>query len=168
MPQKAIDLFFKVKKPDQIIHKLYFNACGLLGNNEGLILGKKVLEQMPIEYHQSNDVLIRVFDMFVKCNDLSSAESLFPRLQSNVITYGSLMKMCNLNGAPEKTIELFNQMKTKKVDSNDIILVLLINACAQISHISLCEWVISHLSSSASDSLYIQHSLIDMWVSESN
>ena len=117
-----------------MIYTVYFNACTRLGNDRALILGKNVFEQLPIEYHQSNDVMVSIFDMSIKCNDLESAEFLFPRL--------------------------------KKVSF--LMILLLINACAKIGDVSMCQWVISYLSPSAFDNFRIQCSLIDMWVNESN
>ena len=167
VPKKAIDLFFTIQNPSDVTYTIYFNACARLGNNEALDLGKKVFQQLPIKYHQSNDVLISVFDMFFKCNDVESAESLFIRLKRSVISYGSLMKMYNNNDQPEKTLALFKQMKRENVDSNEIIFAWLISACTQIGDISMCEWVISQLSPSALNNFQIQSALVNMWVSKS-
>ena len=167
MPKKAIDLFFQIAKPNEVIYTTYFHACARLGNDEALVLGEKVFRQLPIEYHRSNDVLFSIFDMFIKCNDMKSAESLLPRLKPSVVSYGLLMKMYNVNDQPEKTFALFKQMKRENIDPDDIILVLLINACAQISNISMCRWVVSQISSSVLVNPWIQSALIDMWVSES-
>ena len=167
MPRKAIDLFFKISKPDEVIYTTFFNACARLGNDEALILGKQVFQQLPIEYHRSNDVLIPIFDMFVKCNDMESAESLFLRLKRSVVSYGSLMKMYNINDQPEKTFALFEQMKKENINPDDIIFTLLINACAHVAHTSMCQWVVSQIPLSLLDNYWIQCALIDMWVSES-
>lgn len=42
MPKKAIDLFFKIPKVDEVIYTTYFTACAQLGTDEGLVLGKQV------------------------------------------------------------------------------------------------------------------------------
>ena len=166
MPKKAIDLFFQIPNPDEVIYTAYFTACAKLGNNEALVLGKKVFQQLPNKYRQLNDVLISVFDMFIKCNDIESAESLFPRLKKSVTSYGSLMKMYNINDQPEKTFALYEKMKKENIDANDVIFILLINACTQIGNRSICEWIISQIPPNVLNNSLIQSSLIDMWVSE--
>ena len=78
--QQAIDLFFTVDKPDSVAYFLFFNACAQLANNTALVLGKRVFLTMPKQY-QGNKTTYAVLDMFIRCDDLDSAENLFRQLK---------------------------------------------------------------------------------------
>jgi pentatricopeptide repeat protein len=147
---------------------LFFNACAQLRNEEALKLGKQVLSQFFNEFNQKNVksmALYGALNMFIKCDDIKSAEILFTKLNKNVVCYGSLMKMYNDKNEPEKTLNLFEQMKQTKIEPNQIIFVLIINACAKIGDLSKCESVLLQVSNSCLNDIRIQNSLIDMWVS---
>ena len=105
--------------------------------------------------------------MFLKCDDIQNAELLFTRLNRNVISYGTLMNGYNDQGEPEKTLELFERMKEEKIEPNEIIFQLLIDACSQIGDLSLCENILSQMPQSLFSNHLIQGGLIDMWVSGS-
>ncbi len=70
--------------------RIFFNARAQLKTENALTLGKKVFDQLVIDSNQSNDILHMVLHMFIKCDDLKSAESLFDRLDRNIISYGSM------------------------------------------------------------------------------
>ena len=46
MPEKAIELFWQVRYPDEVIIILLFNACAQLANDEALDLVKKVATKL--------------------------------------------------------------------------------------------------------------------------
>ena len=75
------------------------------------------------------------------------------------------MIMSNMNDEPEKTLTLFDQMKEEKINPDEIIFTLLLGACSQIGDLSLCQSIVEQIPEGLSDSLRIQNSLIDMWVS---
>ena len=52
MPQRAIDLFFEIDKPNEFIFTIFFNACAQLRTKNALTMGKKVFAQLPIEYQE--------------------------------------------------------------------------------------------------------------------
>jgi pentatricopeptide repeat protein len=165
MPQKAIDLFFQIKNPDRVCFSIFFNACAQLATSESLTLGKQVLSRLPEEYRESTDILYSLSNMFIKCNDLDNAESLFNRLNRDVKCYGSLMKFYQTRNEPEKILNLFQQMKKEEIQANEMIYVLLIDACSAIGHLSLSKSIISQIPKSLLNNLWIKNSSIDMWVS---
>ncbi|CAF1176726.1 unnamed protein product [Didymodactylos carnosus] len=165
-PQEAIDLFFKMDKPDEVNLIVFFSACAQLGNEKALNLGKQVFSRLSTEFHENNvneKVLHGVLNMFIKCSDIENAEKLFARLNGNVITYGSMMTIYNSRNEPDKTLALFEQMKRKKIEVNDIIWVLVINALSELSDLSVCESVISEMAETFLINIQIQNALIDMW-----
>lgn len=164
MPQKAIDLFLKISKPKDVILSIFFEACAQLRSVEALDSGKKVFTQLSSESLLTRRVLESILNMFTKCGDERSAESLFDRLERNVFSYGSLMKMFNMKNEPEKTYALFEQMKKEKINPDEIIFTLLIDACSQIGDIGLCQAVLSQMPEKFSRDPWIPNGLIDMWV----
>jgi pentatricopeptide repeat protein len=165
MPQKAIDLFFQISKPNEFIFSIFFKACGQLGNIEGLTLGKRIHSQLPIEYRRSSRVLESILNMFTKFDDQKSAESLFAQLDRNIFCYGSMMKMYNVQREFEKTFVLFKQMKNEKIEPDEIIFTLLIDACSQAGDFDLCRSTIRQIPSKSLIDPWIQNALVDMWVS---
>ena len=165
MPQKAIDLFLQIDKPDEIITARFFNACAKLKDQKTLILAQKIFSQLPLQFRQSRLLLHSIFNMFCRCNDISNAELIFDQIDRNVITYGSLMKTSNDQGQSEKTLELFERMKQENIEGDPIIFVLVINACANIRFLSLCQSIVEQIPHSLMNNRWIQTALVDMWVS---
>jgi len=165
MPQKAIDLFFQIKNPNRICYSILFNACAQLSTSQSLRLGKEIFSRLPKEYQESDDILYSLSNMFIKCNDLNNAESIFNRLNRNVISYGSLMKLYQTRNEPEKILNLFERMKKEKIQAHEMVYALLIDACSTIGDLSLAKSIILQIPKSFLNSRWIQNSSIDMWVS---
>jgi pentatricopeptide repeat protein len=162
MPQKAIDLFYQIDKPDEITTTIFFNACTELKDMKALILAQKIFSQLP---RQSHHLLQSIFNMFCRCNDISNAEIIFNQIDRDVIAYGSLMKAYNDQNQSEKTLKLYERMKQENIEGNSIIFVLVINACANIHFLSLCQSIVKQIPYNLINDRWIQTSLVDMWVS---
>ena len=162
MSQRVIELFEEVGNADVMIYTIFFNACAQLANDEALALGRKVFSGLPSKFRQSTKILSAIFNLYVQCGDVQSAEDLFVRLDRDVVSYGSLMKMFNSDSQPEKTLALFEQMKEeRKIAPNEIIFTLLLDACSQIGDLSFAERIISQIPSR---SAFIDVSMINLWV----
>ena len=127
--------FFKIDKPNEINHIVFFNACGQAGNSKSLNIGKQVFYQL---LNKSNGkflnekILQAIFHMFIKCSDINNAENLFSKLYRNQITFGLMMTMYNKQNQPNKTLILFEQMKKENIQANEQIFVLILNAFFQL------------------------------------
>ncbi|CAF4287750.1 unnamed protein product, partial [Adineta steineri] len=134
---KAIEIFFKIENPDEINYVLLLNACSRIGTEETLNIVKKILLNLPNSYQNNKNILTTAFDAFIKCNDLSNAEKIFPKIKRTVISYGNLMKFYNKNNQEEKTLTLYKQMIIdNNIQLDPIIYVHLINAAAHIGILS--------------------------------
>ena len=102
--------------------------------------------------------------MLIKCDDENNAEILFNRLNRNVICYGSMMKFYNMKDKPEKSLNLFKQMKQEKIEPDEIIFILLIDALSKIGDYSLSKNILSQMPQGFFLNSHIQVGLIDMWV----
>ena len=140
---------------------VFFNACAKLGNEKALSLGKKVFNELEIN---SYDVLPMVLNMFIKCDDLKSAECLFNRMHCNIICYGAMMKFYNMKDQPEKTLELFRRMQEENLTPDEICYVLLLDALSKIGDLSLAQLFVDKMPKCFSKDSWIQVGLIDLWV----
>ncbi|CAF1431394.1 unnamed protein product [Rotaria sp. Silwood1] len=162
--ERAIELFFQIKNPCNVILRIFFNACAQLKNEKALNLGKKVFNQLDINSNQTNvDILHMVLNMFIKCDDLKCAESLFNRINRNVISYGSMMKFYNIKDKPEKTLELFQRMKQEYLNPDEICYVLLIDALSKIGDLELSQSFVNDIPKIFLKNSWIQVGLIDLW-----
>ena len=165
MSKKAIDLFFEISKPNEFIFSIAFKGCAQLGSVEGLTLGKRILSGISVEHRENPRVFQSILNMFTKCNDHKSAESFFARVKRDAVCYASMMKMYNVNEEPEKTLSLFERMKNEKIEPDEIIFTLVIDACSQLGDLELCKLKICQMPSEIYRDSWIQNGLIDMWVS---
>jgi pentatricopeptide repeat protein len=165
MAQKAIDLFKEIKNPDDVIFILLFNACAQLGTSEELNLIKKVSSKIPESFYLNSLLSTSQLDAFIKCGDSSSAEILFSKMEKNVINYGNLMSGFNKEDHPEKTLNLFDQMKISGIEANSIIYLCVIKALSKIGDYDLSQSLIEQIPDSLLSNDQIQVALINMWVS---
>lgn len=164
--QKAFDLFFKISHPTSISYTLFFHTCAQLADETTLKAAKEIFLKLSSRNDFRNldeKILNSALTMFVKCHDIESAEALFSQLKRDVVAFGLLMKMYNSRNQMENTFALFKQMKSEKVLPNNQIYVLLINACARLGDLSVCESIIDKIPQQSFDDLWILNSLIDMW-----
>ncbi|CAF3329197.1 unnamed protein product [Rotaria socialis] len=161
--QRAIDLFFQIKKPSKAILRIFFNACAQLQTENALTVGKNVFDQLAIDSNESKDVLNMALNIFIKCGDLKSAECLFNRIDRTIICYGSMMKLYNIKDQPEKTLELFQRMKQETLIPDEICYVLLIDALSKIGDLSLGQSFLCGMPKHFLSNSWIQVALIDIW-----
>ncbi|CAF0925904.1 unnamed protein product [Adineta steineri] len=161
---KAIEIFFKIENPDEINYVLLLNACSRIGTEETLNIVKKILLNLPNSYQNNKNILTTAFDAFIKCNDLSNAEKIFPKIKRTVISYGNLMKFYNKNNQEEKTLNLYKQMIIDdNIQLDPIIYVHFINAAAHIGILSISNSIYKQIPKCFLQNIFIKNALIDMW-----
>ncbi|CAF1455475.1 unnamed protein product [Rotaria sordida] len=127
---KAIDVFNKIKNPDEINVNLLFNACAQLGTNEALTLVNNVSSQMPKSSYSNTRLLTSLLDVWMKCGDVTNAELLYNKSTKKTLSmYGAMMKGYMDNNMINKSIDLFHEIK----DPDEVIIILLFNDCAQLA-----------------------------------
>ncbi|CAM4958738.1 unnamed protein product [Rotaria socialis] len=129
MPNKAIELFHQIKKPDEIIIIFLCNAGAKLESTEALHLIKEALSQIPKSFFSNVRLVASALDALMKCGDILHAQSLFNKSKNKSLSmYGAMMKGYVKHNRPHEAIALFNQIK----DPDEVIILLLFNAYAQI------------------------------------
>jgi pentatricopeptide repeat protein len=164
MAQKAIELFSKITNPNEILLCLLLNSCAQVGTTDALNFGRKVWSQMSLANHKNVYILNAAFDMFIKCGDISSAESLFAKMKRIVIDYGQMMKCFNAHSMPMKTLNLYEKMRSEGIEADSITFLLLVDACAQIGLESRCRSIVKQIPHVILTDVQLQTALIHMWV----
>ena len=85
--------------------------------------------------------------------------------RSNAVHILAYFKFLNYYISYSKILNLFQRMKKEKIQANEMIYALLIDACSTIGDLSLSKSIISQIPKSLLNNLWIQNSSIDMWVS---
>ncbi|CAF4242007.1 unnamed protein product, partial [Adineta steineri] len=162
-PNKAIDLFNKIKKPDGFILSILFNICAQLGTNEALDLVKKVSQEMPKSFYSNPYILSSLLDALIKCEDVKNAELLFDKCTNKVLPmYGAMMNAYNKEDKPLKALNLYNQMKIDGLETNSIIYLIIMKTLSKIGDDLICESIVKDIP----DVLFnnqMENALIDMW-----
>jgi pentatricopeptide repeat protein len=166
MPQKAINLFAHIDRPDEIAATVLFNACAQLKTAQALALGQTVYSRLPVPSRQSHLLQQAFFNILCRCHDIANAENLFERMKRDVVAYGSLMKAYNDQDQCQKTLVLWKRMKCEKIETNAFIYVLVVNACANIRFLSLCHTIARQIPHGWMSDPWIQTSLVEMWASD--
>ncbi|CAF1654505.1 unnamed protein product, partial [Adineta ricciae] len=113
MPEKAIDLFKQITRLDAVLVTLLFKACAQTPSKESLNFVKNIWK-----------------NALMKHSDVKSAENVFHQRSNKTLSmYGAMMKGYIDNEVPQKAIDLFRQVD----NPNEILILLLFNACAQLT-----------------------------------
>lgn len=166
MADRAVQLFetMSIEANDIILMGL-FNACAQLGERHGLVVGKKTFAKMNRRYRDNVNVLTSALDMFIKCNDIASAEAVFHEIPlKTVIKYGAMMKGFNKSNQPMKNFNLFERMKRESITPNEVIFLLLLDSCSQLGLLSRSRMIVQQIPSSSLILAKVQTALINMWV----
>ncbi|CAF1102314.1 unnamed protein product [Rotaria magnacalcarata] len=132
MPQRAIDLFSTIEKPDKIIFTVLFNACSQIQTKNAFDFRKKVFNQLPIECRHSTDLLYSVLNMFIKRDDLDDGECVFNRINRfNFLWIDDEILQFNaygINGMGLESVQLFHKVPATMLDN--CIYVCTLNTCS--------------------------------------
>ncbi|CAF0731778.1 unnamed protein product [Adineta steineri] len=162
---KVLDLFEQMPlKPDHIIGVLVFNASAQLLHDRAKQIGRQLLYQVPKHFHSDTVVLTSVIDMLMKFNDVTTAEHYFKMIKKkDVVAYSVLMNGYNINNEPLKCLQLLDEIKQHNLIPDEVVWIILIGACAQLSIRSKCQLIFDQIPSHLINKKYIQNSLIHMW-----
>ena len=103
MPAKAIDLFTRVDKPNDVILNLVLNACAQLRTDDALKLVREVASKMSTSSYSNVFVVNSLLDALMKCGDVLNARSLFDAsTKKDVSMYGAMMKGNSVSHHPNE------------------------------------------------------------------
>ncbi|CAF4979417.1 unnamed protein product, partial [Rotaria sp. Silwood1] len=156
--------FNKIQTPDEVIVTLLFNACAQLETTEALNLVKKISKEIPKSFQSDLFLLTSLLDAFMKCGDVTSAQSLFNTSKTKSLEmYSAMMKGYIKNNMAGKAIDIFNQIR----NPNETITNLLFNACAELGTndaLNIVKKISKEMPKSFESNIFLRTSLLDAFM----
>lgn len=154
-------------QPNEFLCPLIFRACTNLVDERSKKFGRQVFEEMPDKYRNDTVVINAALYMFVAFGDLQKAKELFASMKvRNVISYGAMIKACQMNNDPRQTLDLFWQMKRDRIELNAVTCVQVIKACSEIGMIEYSRSIASQIPPEYLTNPILQNALVNMWASD--
>ncbi|CAF0915089.1 unnamed protein product [Adineta ricciae] len=157
--EKALQLFDEHKEKDLLKISKYhltqalISSVGIRDLNRALAID----QMLPLKLKKDGYIVASLIQVAMICGNIDLAESFFHRAKKkDPAIYGSMMKGYIRNGLPEKAIEIFKQIE----NPNEINLILLFNACAQVQSSSALEFV-KHVASQMSLTCHSNEKLVN-------
>ncbi|XP_043703407.1 pentatricopeptide repeat-containing protein At4g21065-like [Telopea speciosissima] len=123
---------------------------------------RKVFEEMPVKNVVSWNSMI---SSLARCGDVSSAKNLFEEMpEKNLVSWTSVISGYAQNGYFRETLAMFEEMGAAGLKPNDITLVSVLSACANLGALGLGKRVHSLLEDNGYLlDLFVGSALIDMY-----
>ncbi|KAL5228136.1 hypothetical protein ABZP36_016401 [Zizania latifolia] len=164
--KEALRLFDRMlsegARPNAITIATVFSICAKTGD---LDTGKRTRSLIAEEDLQNMIVHTALMEMYVKCRDIDEARREFDRMQQrDVVAWSTMIAGYAQNGRPHESLELFERMKTTSCSPNEVTLVGVLSACAQLGCDELGGRIGSYVESQSLPlTSYLGSALIDMY-----
>ncbi|KAJ4954711.1 hypothetical protein NE237_011494 [Protea cynaroides] len=103
---------------------------------------------------------------FSRAGDVASARLLFDKMVEREVVAWTAMITCYVqNGQPGEAIKLFHEMLATDVEVDEVTMLVVISAAAQLGSVDLCVWVENYISEVGLESdIRVQNAAINMYV----
>lgn len=107
---------------------------------------------------------------YVKVAELNSARKLFDKMpERNVISWTALIAGYAQTNRPDEAIALFRRMQLEKVEPDEIAMLAVLSACADIGALELGEWIHNFVEKHGMYKIVpLYNALIDMYAKSGN
>ncbi|KAL0905491.1 hypothetical protein M5K25_023915 [Dendrobium thyrsiflorum] len=127
-----------------------------------LINARKVFDEMP----KRNEIsFTSIIDGYAKAGDMVSARFMFEQLNNkDVFSWSVMISGYAQNCQPNEAFKLFVEMYNRKIEPDQVIMVGLMSACAQLGRMSIAKWVDLYVQQISLDTTqpHVLAALIDM------
>lgn len=167
LPTKALELFWKMGHsdvmPNEITVVSALSACSSLGD-----IDQGKLVHMWIKKHMINcDVFVlnALINMYAKCGDLNVAACIFHEMPDRDVFSWTAMITGYVQGNQSKeALCLFQEMQQSGVVPNEVTLVSLLSACAQLGALDQGKWIHTYIEeNNVRQDLCVGNVLVDMY-----
>ncbi|XP_010232231.1 pentatricopeptide repeat-containing protein At1g08070, chloroplastic [Brachypodium distachyon] len=164
--QEALTLFDRMlsegARPNAITITTMFSICAKSGD---LNTGKRVRALIGEEDLQNVIVHTALMEMYVKCRAIDEARQEFDRMsRRDVVAWSTMIAGYAQNGRPLESLQLFERMKATDCRPNEVTLVGVLSACAQLGSDELVEQIGNYAESQRLPlTSYLGSALIDMY-----
>lgn len=172
-PSESIRLFFQMldtspdTKPDQITLTVVLSACAALGD---LQLARDLHTYINTNTSIANDIHLgnALISMYSKCGDIDTAYKLFTRTrlaERNIVTWNSIISGLTSNAKFKEALSLFRKMQRIGVKPDQVTLVAMLNACANLGALDMGQWLHTLITQSQTliNNHFMANALIDMY-----
>ncbi|XP_006644619.1 pentatricopeptide repeat-containing protein At1g08070, chloroplastic-like [Oryza brachyantha] len=164
--QEALRLFHRMlsegARPNAITIATMFSICA---KTRDLETGKWTRSLIAEEDLQNMIVHTALMEMYVKCRAIDEARREFDRMQQrDVVAWSTMIAGYAQNRRPHESLELFERMKSTGCRPNEVTLVGILSACAQLGSDELGGQIGSYVESQSLPlTSYLGSALIDMY-----
>ncbi|KAJ1285117.1 hypothetical protein BS78_03G256100 [Paspalum vaginatum] len=164
--QEALTLFDRMLRegasPNAITVTTVFSICAKTGD---LDTGRQARALLGEDDLRNVIVHTALMEMYVKCRSIDEARREFDRMpQKDVIAWSTMIAGYAQNGRPHESLELFERMKATNCKPNEVTLVGVLSACAQLGSDELGEQIGNYVESRMLPlTSYLGSALIDMY-----
>jgi pentatricopeptide repeat protein len=164
---EALNLFYRMlsegASPNAITITTVFSICAKTGDID---TGRRVRALIGEHDLQNMIVHTALMEMYVKCRAIDEARQEFDRMpQKDVVAWSTMIAGYAQNGRPHESLELFERMKATKCKPNEVTLVGVLSACAQMGSDELGKQIGNYVESQRFPlTRYLGSALIDMYI----
>lgn len=141
-PNEALDLCYKFVRvfgfADSVVVLAALRACTSLNlKNTGT-----EFHSLAIKIGLASDVFTgsALADLYAKCGDVKSAETVFLRLSArDLITWNALISGYAQNEYADEALAAFGGMQLENIKPNTVTMASILSVCAQLSAMNLCK-----------------------------
>ncbi|XVF54729.1 hypothetical protein PTKIN_Ptkin05aG0204600 [Pterospermum kingtungense] len=142
LDHKGIDLYIRMRyqglNPDNFTYPFLLKACNGLKPGKGVHSLVVKHERFSLEVH----CLTSLITFYCSFGDVESARLLFDRMpEKNMVTWTGIIAGYVKQKRYKEGIELFHQMKNYGVEVNELTLVCVLSACANLGALEIGQWV---------------------------
>ncbi|CAL4947776.1 unnamed protein product [Urochloa decumbens] len=164
---EALALFDRMVRegasPNAITITTVFSICAKTGDIDTgrrarALIGERDLQNMIVH--------TALMEMYVKCRAIDEARQEFDQMpQRDVVAWSTMIAGYAQNGRPHESLELFERMKATNCKPNEVTLVGVLSACAQLGSDELGEQIGNYVESQRLPlTSYLGSALIDMYI----
>jgi pentatricopeptide repeat protein len=164
LPTRALDLFHEFSgMPNANMYTIIYTTFAALSNERAITSGKQLLDKMPRIFSDDLIVMGSAIHMLMKFGNVEEAEHLFSQIKKkDASSYGVMMNGYNINGLPEKALDLFD-LASSMLNAN--LYTITYSACTALSDeraIKLGKQLVDNMPKMLNDNLIVMGSAIHM------
>ncbi|KAK9012583.1 hypothetical protein V6N11_040628 [Hibiscus sabdariffa] len=129
-----------------------------------LDVARRYFDEMPVKDLISWNVMVTAY---AKRGEMESARKLFNEApKKDVVTWNAMIAGYVLSGECKKALEMFEEMKNKGERPDEVTMLSLLNACADLGDLQVgmkMHWSLSEMMSSDGFNVLLGNALIDMY-----
>ncbi|XP_008776306.1 pentatricopeptide repeat-containing protein At1g08070, chloroplastic-like [Phoenix dactylifera] len=164
---EALRLFERMQtenaRPNEITLVTVLSICAKLGDLKTGLKVKNLIENNDLR--RNLIVQTAVLEMYVKCGAVDEARHEFDRMERrDVVGWSSMIAGYAQNGRPNEALELFERMKAENCKPNEVTLVSVLSACAQLGSVEVGERIGNYVERQGfALDVYAGSALVDMY-----